>query len=211
MAEKVVKAKTGTTSARVEVVIGSGAKALVKAIAETKKVLQAAEEAGKIAESITEEISVKSTELANLETQYEEAKRKADADLKLIILENKKAAVTEILAETGQVAVDKATYDATIAESKKLSTDFTAEVAKETAKAKAIAEAAAKQDAKVAEANANATNAQQAANLNAAQSQVEFYKSQVTSLLKQLDDERNARVAEAQARGNAVVNVTNGK
>ncbi len=208
---KDVKAKAGSTSAKNEAVIGASARALSKAVSEIKKVGEGIEEAAKLAESITEEISVKNAELANLTTQFEESKRKGEADLAVSLLENKKGVVSNILAETGQIAVDEAEYNSTKADIAKLKTDFAAEVAKETAIIRNQEISKYNNQIALNTAQASATNAEQAANLKAANAQVEFFKSQNAELIKQLDAERAARVSEAQARGNAVVNVTNTK
>ena len=208
---KEVKAKAGTPSGKTEVTIGAAAKSVGKAVTELDKAVKAIATAASQAETITDEIATKQAELSALDAQLEEKKRKSEAELEIELLENKSKVVDGVLAQTGKVAVDKVEYEETIAACAKLKTDFNSEVSKEVAKANAIAKAGYEKDKQLDIANAAAANAQTVADLASTKAQVDIYKTQVAELIAQLSSERDARVKEAQARGNASVNITNTK
>lgn len=209
--KKSVMAKPGTPAAKTEATIGAAAKALAKAAKDAEKVIAQVNETAALAEQLTEDIATKQAQLEVLTDQYVEKERQAKIDLGLVIQEKKGEAVDTFLKAIGREAVDTAEYAKLKADKTKLETEFNKAVEEETKGIRASESAKYTSQLSLNTAETKATNAVMAAELNAAKDKITFYAGEVEALRKQLNDEREARVKEAQARGNAQVTVNNGK
>lgn len=205
------KTTKGTPTGNVEVIIGNAATNLKTATLAAAKVFEQLEKAGEQAAKVTEDVELKTAELNRLTTEYEEKERQALLDLDMSVKENKKQVVDTVLAEFGQVAVDSSDYHALQAANQAYKLDFDKQVKAEMAKLTAVLTSDFKGKEDLALAKFEATTAGLKADLNSAVQQADFYKNQITFLEAQLTADRNARVEEARARGNAVVNVTTAK
>lgn len=209
--KKDVKAKATSPAGKAELVIGAGAKALSKAVNEAKKVLLSIESATQISEALTDEIATKQSELEILDVQYTEKERQLKVNLDLAIQEQKGDAIFKYLGEAGQEPVNSAEYAKLKGDLNSLKTDFDTAVGKETAVIRNQEASKYNSQKALDAAEAKATNAGLTARLDAATEKITFYEDEVQNLRDQLSSERDARVKEAQARGNSQVTVNNGK
>lgn len=156
-------------------------------------------------------IAEKEAELTELDVKLNETKRQKEVELNLALKENALNKVNEVLQAQGRTSIPleeltrlKADYAAL---SKEFDTKLNAEMGKvngmATAKiATALKEKDLEQAAKSAQTEAKLTSLQD--QLAAATNQINDYKAQIAA-------DREARIKEAQARGNPVVTVASGK
>lgn len=205
------KTTKGTPTGNVEVIIGNAANNLKTAALAAAKVFEQLDKAVEQAAKVTEDVELKTAELDKLTTEYAEKERQALLDLDMSVKENKKQVVDTVLAESGQIAVDSSDYHALQASNQGYKLDFDKQVKAEMAKLTAVLTSDFKGKEDLAQAKFEATTAWLKADLESAVKQADFYKGQITFLETQLTADRAARVEEAKARGNAVVNVTTAK
>ena len=205
------KTTKGTPTGNVEVIIGNAANNLKNAATAAQKVFEQLDKAAEQAAKVTEDVELKTAELDKLTVEYAEKERQALLDLDMKVKENKKEIVDTILAESNQQAVDKDEYHALFSSNQAYKLDFDKQVKAEMTKLTSILTSEFKGKEDLAKAKFDAETAGLKADLNSAKQQADFYKSQITFLETQLTADRNARVEEAKARGNAVVNVTTAK
>lgn len=199
--------RKGTPSGNVEYVIGNAAKSLEKSVTEAEKVIQKVREVSDLCDDLTQKIAIKQVELSDLEVKFEEEHRRGRADLEIALKEDEARTVEGILERDKKVAVYKVDYDKTIADYNKLKTDYSSDVAKESAKVRTEEQQKYITQVEIINKTTEAQHATLVAELDAAKKQIEFYISQNKLLHDQLNSERLARVEEAKARGNAVVTV----
>ena len=138
--------------------------------------------------------------------------RQAIVDVELKVQEKKGEAIVVFLKELGQEPIDSTKLAELRQTNTTLETNFKAEIEKATAQIRASEASSYNAQKNIDAANAKAAAATQAAELTSAKTQVIFYENEVKELRKQLSEEREARVKEAQARGNSQVTVnTTGK
>lgn len=205
------KTTKGTPTGNVEVIIGNAANNLKNAATAAQKVFEQLDKAVEQAGKVTEDVELKTAELDKLTVEYAEKERQALLDLDMKVKENKKELVTTVLAETNQIAVDSDEYHALQNSNQAYKLDFDKQVKAEMAKLTSVLTSEFKGKEDLATAKFEATTAWLKADLESAVKQADFYKGQITFLETQLTADRNARVEEAKARGNAVVNVTTAK
>jgi len=205
------KTTKGTPTGNVEVIIGNAANNLKNAATAAQKVFEQLDKAVEQASKVTEDVELKTAELDKLTVEYAEKERQALLDLDMKVKENKKELVTTVLAETNQIAVDSDDYHALQSSNQAYKLDFDKQVKAEMAKLTSVLTSDFKGKEDLAKAKFDTDTAVLKADLNSAKQQADFYKSQITFLETQLTADRNARVEEAKARGNAVVNVTTAK
>ncbi len=140
-----------------------------------------------------------------------ETKRAKEVELEIALKQNALAKVSEVLQAQGRVAVPadellklKTDYD-------KLRSEFDARVASEVGREKGIAENRLKTALTQKDLELTASSAEVKAQVNSLNEKNQLLSKQVADLQGQINAERAARVEEAKARGNAVVNVQSGK
>jgi len=205
------KTTKGTPTGNVEMIIGNAANNLKAATLAASKVFEQLDKAAEQAAKVTEDVELKTAELDKLTVEYAEKERQALLDLDMSVKENKKQVVDTVLGESGQVAVDSSDYHALQAANQAYKLDFDKQVKAEMTKLTSVLTSEFKGKEDLAQAKFDAITAGLKADLSSAIQQADFYKGQITFLETQLTADRNARVEEAKARGNAVVNVTTAK
>lgn len=148
-------------------------------------------------------------EETSLEAKLAEKERTANLDLNLRLKENKNKTIIDALSELGKVAITKEE----LTEAAALKAEFTNKVKAEVAVATAVLNRQHEGAIALKDAEFKSSQAQNEARINSQDTVIENLKEQITTLKKQIDDDRAARVQEAQARGNVAINMpaTNGR
>lgn len=179
---------------RSEMVIGTAATKLSAAV---KSILEAAQIAPKLEESLTE-YNLKVTDLegkiSSLEQEYANKRTQHEIDLGLSYKATQKEFATKFLGENGLIAVvveeDRKVKDELTA----LKANFTQEVASEVAAAAGSIKSSYDQTVKVTEAEYKAKEAGNIAKIENLTSQLAFINEQANSWKEQLNSEREANV-----------------
>lgn len=184
---------------------------LAKQVAELAKVAESFHAIVEGNEDLVHQILEKEAKLASLDTKFAEEARARLVDLELSFKEREADKVTEILGNTGKVAVNKQEYDGILSAFNALKADFTKKL--ETEAAIIRNQEAAKSSAAIQTARLE-LQVKEANNLAA----IETLKDKIALLEDTIDDykaqiaaDRDARVREAQARGVPAVTVNSGK
>ncbi len=192
-------------------IVSSSTAKLVSAAAALGEVCASLNATATIQEGILEQIAQSEARLAELDVQFTEVKRAKEVELTLALQENAALKVSAVLSSQGKVAIPQAELSDLKSQLAKLQTDFAKEVATEVGKAKGIAETAATNAIKIAKLEQDAVAAKQVAEIESLKAQLAAAQTTIQNYIGQINSERQARVDEAKARGNAVVNVSNTK
>lgn len=184
---------------------------LAKATEEITKVIDSLKTTTILHEDLTYKIETQERALADLETRYQEAARAKQVAMDLDFREREANKVAEVLKTHGKVAVVGTEYQTMLTDYQNLKTEFARKLEEEAAKIRqseaAKTGAAIKQaqlELQVKEANNNAT-------ITALTDKAALLATQVEDYKRQVADERQARISEAQARGTPMVTVNSGK
>jgi vacuolar-type H+-ATPase subunit I/STV1 len=139
----------------------------------------------------------------NLQTVIAEKERTANLDLELRLRENEVNAVNKILSSRGRTSI----LNSEVEEYKALEKDFKTQVDKSVAAAVSNATRTHQQELNAKELTFKAEQAQNEAKINSLEETLQRMETQIESLENIITKEREARVQEAQARGNAMVTV----
>ena len=140
--------------------------------------------------------------LANLKSEFDTARRTSDAELKLRVLEDSRAVLTELLAKFGLAEVSTEGVAALQAQVVSLNNELANGIAQAKKEAQQAAYIQYSNDVK-AVASAHALEiAQTKAQLEAKDKEVSFLSQQISYLQKQIEEERATRLQVAQAEAN---------
>lgn len=184
---------------------------LVKVNDELAKTLALIASSAQSQGELVNQIAQKEAELQQLEVQFAEKQRAFEVKFDLDIRANQLKVVTDVLKEQGKTVLDSAALEKLRSDYVNLSNNYRAELDKAIAEAKQSAEASKAAAINVAKLQAAAENAATVAQVTSLQERNTLLQAQVDDLQEQIREERLARVEEAKARGNAVVNVQSGK
>ena len=160
---------------------------------------------------LTNQIAQKQAELQQLETQFQEEQRRRTVEFDLALRESQLRKVTEVLTTQGKTAIDVAELNKLRSDYTALSSNFQAELDKQTSVIRQQAEASKAAAIKTMELTLAATGAEIKAQINSLTSSNQLLQAQVNDYKQQITQDREARIKEAQARGNPVVTVASGK
>lgn len=185
------------------------AKAVSTAVANLQKASAELAQQASIFETLSADIQQKESQLANLDVQFDNAYRTKTAELNVRVLENGDGVLNTLLAERGLERISKIDVTQLRSDLSKATADNAEAI--QSAVGAALSSAKAKHEAELATVNSNhavetATLRAEAASKN---ERIEFLGGEIAALRKQLDDERNTRLAIAQAdagRQGVVVN-----
>lgn len=184
---------------------------MTAASVELMKVVEQAKFAVTQSTELEQVILQRQEELAALDTQFDERERQLQADLGLRMKERESAAVLDILNGQGKIAVSREDYATLTNNLTTLKANFDQQLATQVAEVKKDATAGTNAAIRMSQLENEKTNAEQKANLGSAQIQIKQLEATIANYVKQLDNERSARIEEAKARGTPMVNVTSGK
>jgi len=184
---------------------------LTKTVSDINAILNSLATAANDHTQILSTIAAKEAELSELDIKLNETKRQKEVELEIDLKQNALAKINEVLQSQGQTSIPieelsklKNDYAALV---KDFDTRLNAEIGKANAianskTAAALREKDLEQAAKAAQTEARLSSLQE--QLAAATRQIEDYKQQIVA-------DRDARIKEAQARGNPVVTVASSK
>ena len=157
--------------------------------------------------TVEQNVINKQVELDSIESKLQLAKDDASASLKIHIKDNKKAALDEFSKELKVTIVDNDELEVLKTKAGKSEQDLQALVGKMRLEEKKNYEESLKQNDALKEAAHKQQVAELTASKTVLEAQINFYQSQIDSLNKQIDAQRQASVDIAKAVGN--VSVTN--
>lgn len=190
-----------------EVVIGRAGSKLKSAVEGLRAAVGEINSLSERAEELQAVIGKREEQIANLDTEYSEKKRAADANLEIEVKKAKRVVVDTFMDNQGLIAVDAEEYQSKLSRLAEIEKNFKADLDKEVAKEKAILTARFEADKKLAEATHSANVAAVNAELNQKNAQIEFLNEQVKGWKDALDSERNASVERAKASAIGSVNI----
>lgn len=172
------------------------------------KLLQTLESVVAVRDELINEIAVRQAERAALEVEFAEQKRAAEVRFALDLQANQLTKVQEVLASNGRTAIEVEVLNKLRADFQNLSDKFADTVEAEVSKVRAQERTSAAVQINTAKLELAAATANEKAQINSLNEKNLLLAQQVKSLENQIAADRSARVEEAKARGNAVVNVT---
>lgn len=184
---------------------------LNKTVSDLSKIMEGLAELSKGQDKVLSAIAEKEAKLTELEVKLRETRRQKEVELEIALRENALAKVDEVLLVQGRVSIPAEELSKLRTDYSNLAKDFDTKMNAEVGKANAIAssktvtalkEKDLEQAAKAAQTEARLTSLQD--QLSASTRQIEDYKAQIAA-------DREARIKEAQARGNPVVTVASSK
>ena len=168
--------------------------------------------AGAVAQSeLIEAIATKEAELSALEVQFAEAKRQRQVDFELDLRADQLSKVAEVLTQQGKVAIGSTELTELRSQLATLSGNFNDKLATEVAAVKQAAQAGQAAAIRQKELELAATNAEIKAQVGSLTEKNVLLSKQIEDYKLQIAQDRDARIKEAQARGNPVVTVASGK
>lgn len=204
MSDTKVKAK-GTT--KTEAIIGAASNKLVSA---TKNLSDAVAQALKLVETADEQalkIADNEEKLSNLQTDYANKKTQMEIDLGLEFKAGQAGFANRYLQDNGLVAVSRTENEKLKQDYQALQTEFDTKVNAEIGKAKGMAESQAKSNAALLDAQYQAKEAGNLAQIRNLESQLASVKEWNQTLQGQLNAERTASVDRAKASSVGSINV----
>lgn len=195
-------------AASVEKTVTGTVSSLQKAVEEVTKAVQTQSQA---LASVTYDVEVKTAELETLETQYESRRRESEADLAIELKESRDNTISQVLSSLGKVSVttDELTRLRTAAAVNEQ--ELQQAVSKAAAAAGEKGKAEGERLALQAKSDTALIQARLESQIAALESRLEFSNSTVTDLRSQISAERDARIKEAEARGQSQITVNSGK
>lgn len=191
-----------------EQVIGSAQAKLAQSL---KAYEQAQQQLAKLPEMITDytlKIAQAENKLNQLVVEHNERKRQFDVELEVHKKQSIEKVVTNYLAGEQKIAVKHTDYEQLRADYAAALKDRDQEISREVGKATGIAENKAKRDAEVREAQYNAKEAENKAQITSLTNQVNTLTKEIESWKTQLNEERKASVDRAKASSVGAINVS---
>lgn len=178
-------------------------KALVTATNGLNKILDELNTQVAIAEELTEEVQTKQDQLVNIDKDLGVKVREHAAELALQCRENEETLVAALLTKTGRADIQQTEVEAMHKETAALKESTQTAVDGAMAAAKRSSESAMSAVKDQMDAKHSVETAELKANISSLQGRVGYLTDQVATYKQMLDDERNARVAQAEASARA--------
>lgn len=202
------KATAKKTNAATEVVLGQGAQLISKAVTDLKAAATLViDNMEAKSEELTLQITNKTAQIEDLDSQYAEKYRQKEVEFGLQIKENAEKVVTDHLNANGKVAIAKSDLAALNTELETVK----ANAKKEADTAVAVVSSKLKSDheaaIKLLEAEHKAQGIENSSKITTLTEKNTFLEGQVEKLYKQLDAEREASIERAKAGAVGAINV----
>jgi hypothetical protein len=194
-------------SATTEIVYGRGADSFKKAAVNLKEAIAAADSLESRFEDLALKVANKEEELASIDEQIAEKRRKATLDFEMELRESKLSTINDVLAEQGKMSVGKTDYQSLQESYTKLQADFVTQVRAEVGKAEGIAKSRFENELKLKESEFKATAAGNTAEIESLKKEVAFLNTQISKWETALVEERKAGVERAKASSIGSVNL----
>lgn len=163
-------------------------------------------------EDLVVKTELKKLELDKIESQFVEKQRAAEVDLEISVKENAFAIINKVLTDQKKIAIDGTELHNLRTELDTLKNEFEKNVRAEVGKAVGMEKNRADHALKEKELEYQAKEAQNIATISSQGERLDMFQDQIEKYEKQIQEERNARVEEAKARGTGTpVSVTTGK
>lgn len=162
-------------------------------------------------EAVLSAIAEKEAELTELDVKLNETKRQKEVALEIALRENALAKVNEVLQAQGRTSIPLEELTKLKTDYTTLSKDFETKLNAEVGKVNGMATAKIATALKEKDLEQAAKSAQTEAKLTSLQDQLAAATNQINDYKAQIAADREARIKEAQARGNPVVTVASGK
>lgn len=184
---------------------------LIKAADDITKVIEALKHTTEIHGDLSQAIAEKELALSQLEVRFQEEQRRRQVEMDLDFREREATKVTEVLARQGKIAVESVAYQTLLSAHNALKADFAKQLEEEVGKIKQTEAAKTAAAIKHAQLELQVKEAANTASITSLTERNALLAQQVTDYKSQLDAEREARIAEAKARGNPMVTVNSTK
>ncbi|WP_395000476.1 hypothetical protein [Acinetobacter sp.] len=184
---------------------------ITKANEDLNKTLSALGAGATAQQDLINQIAQKEADLGQLEVQFNEKQRAAEVKFDLDLKARQAQIVTEVLASQGKTVIDTEVLNKLRTDYQTLTTNYRVELEKEVNEVKRSAEAGKAAAIRTKELELQVASAEQKAQITSLNEKNTLLAQQVDDYKVQIAEDREARVQEAQARGNAVVNVSSGK
>lgn len=191
-----------------EAVIGSAQQKFAQSLKQYEQAQQQLQKLPEFLNEYTLKIAQAQTQLNQLSVDYNEKKRQFNVELELHKKQSIERIVTDYLAGEAKVAIKHAEYEQLKDNLATALKEREQEINKEVGKATGIAEAKAKRDAEVREAQYNAKEAENKAQITSLTKQVDTLTKEIESWKTQLNEERKASVDRAKASSVGSINVS---
>lgn len=200
--KKVVASKSS------EIILGTAAARMVKAVDELKGVITSIADLTEKSEDLQSVIADREQKIDDLEVQFKEKERAAKVEFDVMLKEHQLNGASTTAAKFNKILIDKTEYNNLVKELEDIKTDMQAKISREVGVRIASAESNHKNEMNLAKAQNEATNAKVLAQLETANQTIKSLESQVLMWKTQLESERTASIerAKASAVGQLVVN-----
>lgn len=184
---------------------------ITKANEDLNKTLAALGAGASAQQELINQIAQREADLNQLNVQFNEKQRAAEVKFDLDLKARQAQIVTEVLASQGKTVIDTEALNKLRTDYQALTANYRTELDKEVTEVKRAAAASTAAQIRTKELELQASSASQAAQITSLTEKNTLLQQQVADYKAQIAEDREARVQEAQARGNAVVNVQSGK
>ena len=184
---------------------------ITKANEDLNKTLAALGAGASAQQELINQIAQREADLNQLNVQFNEKQRAAEVKFDLDLKARQAQIVTEVLASQGKTVIDTEALNKLRTDYQALTANYRTELDKEVTEVKRAAAASTAAQIRTKELELQASSAAQAAQITSLTEKNTLLQQQVADYKAQIAEDREARVQEAQARGNAVVNVQSGK
>lgn len=198
------------TSVTTEMVLGSAAQNLKKAVAELTIAVDSVKTLEVKGEELTLLVSNKEDQINDLDLKFAEKERQMTLDLDLKMKANAESTVNDFLSKVGKTSIAVSELNSLRKELETIKVNYAKEVTAEVGKAEGIAKARFEQDKRLLESEYKGSQATNIAKITALEEKVVFLTSQSAQWEKQLNAERTASVDRAKAGAVGTINVGDG-
>lgn len=205
---KVEKPKKKGTPAT-EIIIGSAANVLRKAVENIKSAVEDVDDLVEKAEEQQGIIAQREERIAELDVQFREKKRQKEVELEVELRESKRATVNSILEEQDLVAIDKVEHAKLTGDIQQIKVEAQNDANRSTAIATSNMKKEHDNSMALQKANFERDQAETKAKLDNANSQIEFLRDQCKKWEEALNAERQASVERSKANAIGTITVGN--
>lgn len=199
---------TRKTSTSTEIVLGQAAQQIAKGVSELNSASATISQLVKASEDLSLQVANKETQIADLDIQFAEKARQLEVELDLNFRANSEKVVTSFLTESGKVAISKTDLSNLQKELADTKANADAITKKEVAIVSSSLKSQHENEIKLMQSENKAVGAENTAKLNALVDKNTLLENQVAKLYQQLDAERAAGIARAQAGSVGSINVS---
>ncbi len=204
---EITTASTRKGNPKTEAIIGKAAHKLALAAAGITDAMKNAANLQTLVDEATIAVTHKELELAEVEVKLNNAKAQADVDLNLYIKSQAKAFVANYLNDNSEVAISREDYKKLVDERDALKTNMEAEIKAQVGKEKGMLESRLDSANKLLEAQFNAKEADNKAQIASLTAQLAASKNDAARWEAALTAERTAGIERAKASSIGSVNV----